>query len=447
MRNIRKLLLIGWGLALCGCGESPGPQSYPKRPIKLIVPFSAGGGTDAYARIFEKAIDDAELLPQPLVIINLGGAGATIGSRRVKNAKPDGYTMLLLHNAIITAKYSGAADYGPEAFEPVAGTGEVGMVVTVHEDSKFKTLDDLLDELAKNPDTVTFGANIGAVTHFVGLQLQNQREGAEFRFVQSGDGADRFSHLVGGSIAVSGFSIEEFTRFRSKGLRGLAFFGDQRHPAAEDVPTAKEQGYDLVSTNTFYWWTPKGTPPERVQVLAEALRKALKTEYVQKKMEEIHCKVLFLEGEALQASIDRTTQQMASVDLQQPKDLPNLPAFVMSVASGLLLLIGAATAWEWKTNKARGLPDSLKEDVESETKPTPHWGLALASAALALLYVGSMTAGWVSFRIATTAFVLLLCGTLTRFHWKDMLVALIIAFTTGFGLHFVFTKVLVTDLP
>ena len=112
--------------------------AYPHRPIKLVVPFTAGGGTDTFARIIKKAIEDNHLLPQPLVIINIGGAGATIGSRRVKDSKPDGYTAMILHDAIVTAKFSGKASYGPEAFEPVAGTGEVGMVITVADNAKYQ---------------------------------------------------------------------------------------------------------------------------------------------------------------------------------------------------------------------------------------------------------------------------------------------------------------------
>ena len=118
-------------LTLNGCSNQSRPRSYPHRPIKLVVPFGPGGGTDTYARIIEKAIEDENLLPVPLVIINLEGAGATIGSRRVKNARPDGYTMMVLHDAILTAKYSGTVNYGPEAFKPVAATGEVGMIVAV----------------------------------------------------------------------------------------------------------------------------------------------------------------------------------------------------------------------------------------------------------------------------------------------------------------------------
>ena len=106
-------------------------ETYPSRPIKVIVPFGAGGGSDTFVRIIQKAIEDNQLLPQPLVVINVPGAGGTIGSQRATNAAPDGYTILNLHQGILTAKYSGKVDHGPEAFEPIIATSEDAMILAV----------------------------------------------------------------------------------------------------------------------------------------------------------------------------------------------------------------------------------------------------------------------------------------------------------------------------
>ncbi|MCH7592696.1 MAG: hypothetical protein IH989_07960, partial [Planctomycetes bacterium] len=124
------LVLCVASMLACGCRQPAERLSTdPARPIRIVVPFAAGGGTDLFARIMEEAIERNRLLPQPLLITNVDGAGGTIGSRRVKNAKPDGYTVLLLHDAIVTARYAGKAPYGPEAFVPVAATGELGLVL------------------------------------------------------------------------------------------------------------------------------------------------------------------------------------------------------------------------------------------------------------------------------------------------------------------------------
>ncbi|MEQ9070147.1 MAG: tripartite tricarboxylate transporter substrate-binding protein, partial [Gimesia chilikensis] len=102
-----------------------GLTQFPQRPIQAVVPFSAGGGTDLFARIMQKAITEDQLLKQPFVIINQPGGSGTIGSRYVKQARPNGYKILCNHEGIITSKYSGKVNFGPEAFEPVAQTGEI----------------------------------------------------------------------------------------------------------------------------------------------------------------------------------------------------------------------------------------------------------------------------------------------------------------------------------
>ena len=108
-----------------------------------------------------------------LYIENKGGAGATIGSREVKDADPDGYTMLILHEAMMTAQVSGKADYGPDAFTPVAASGKISMVIAVSEKSSFQSLGDLMEESANRPEQLIFAANLGAPVHYAGLILES----------------------------------------------------------------------------------------------------------------------------------------------------------------------------------------------------------------------------------------------------------------------------------
>ena len=115
-------------------------QDYPSRPIHVVVPYAAGGGSDTFVRIVQQGIAEGDLLPQPLVIINQAGGIGTIGSREVKNAPPDGYKILCHHNAIITAKLAGTVTYGPEAFEPIAMTGEMSMVILVRADAPIRNV-------------------------------------------------------------------------------------------------------------------------------------------------------------------------------------------------------------------------------------------------------------------------------------------------------------------
>lgn len=427
---------LGVLLATGGCTR----ETESRPPLKLVVPFGAGGGTDHFARIVKKAIEDNALLPVPVVIINIEGAGATIGSRRVKNARPDGNTALILHEAIITAKYSGKANYGPEAFEPVAGTGEVGMMITVREDSPYEDLNDLMQAAREQPGEVTFGANLGASTHFAGLKLEHERSGARFRFTQLGGGAKRFAALKGGHIDVTGFSIEEYLRYKPAGLRALAFFGPERHPAAPEIPTAQEQGFDIATTNMFFWWYPRGTPQKRIDELANALREAMQTDYVQQKMAEIHCDPVFIRGEELRKRIAAMTERVAKVAPRKSTSVPNFPAIVAGVIGCLAVMSGWQT---WRDRRA----EPVAQTADNAVPETRRTGLAALCIALTAAYVLVLDAGWAGFVPATTVFVLIAGAALSGLRPKSLLPLVAVALAMGFGLHAVLTRVFTVDLP
>lgn len=440
---------------LCGCSNSgPSHESrYPDRPIKLIVPFGAGGGTDAFARVIDKSIKDNDLLPQPLVIVNMDGAGATIGSRRVKNARPDGYTVLILHDAIITAKLSDTVEYGPEAFTPVAGTGQMGMVIAVHEDSPYKTLADLLKAGKEKPGGLSFGANVGALTHYAGLFLERESPGVAFNYIQLGGGAERFTHIAGGHIDVTGFSIEEFTRYRPKGLRGLAVFDAEPNPAIPDVPTAKSQGINIVLSNTFYWWVPKGTPPERVEVLVTALRKSWQSPAVQKRLAEMHCRPVFLTGDDLQKQIDTSEALFGSVSAKPTAELPNYPRLALAAIVAVIAL-RLLQLWQRKrmgTELAipeERVPEARVPGAHHEpdapalgTRIMPRTGTAVTITLLTFAYAGVLTSGRLSFGWTTSTFVIA-CGLILLPHTRRNLALLTaLAIVMGFGLQALLTGV------
>ncbi|MDA1165312.1 MAG: tripartite tricarboxylate transporter substrate binding protein [Planctomycetota bacterium] len=428
--------IVALMVACLGSDSGNDGDSYPARPIKLVVPFGPGGGSDTFGRIIKRGIDEAGLLPQPFVIINRPGGSATIGSRYVRDAKPDGYTLLLLHDAIITARYSGKVNYGPEAFEPVASTGQIGMVVAVKDSSRFQTLSQLLDECRAKPDTITNGVNLGAPTHFAALQLEQAFPGAKFRFTQSGDGADRSLKLVGDHIAVSEFSVSEFVGFEAQGLRALAYLGEDRCEALPDVPTAREQGVDVVDANRHYWWFPKGTPPECVDYVANVLKQAMQTEHVRKSLAELQMEPSFLQGQEFANYIDEQVAAAQKVGQQQPPQVPDIPQGV-----GWALVACVAVMFiESRRATVSHTPAAIEDLASPATLRTV--GLLAATAG----YVLAMQYG-VPFAWATVAFILcggLLLSTQKRRH------ALLIAESSlivAFGVQFVLTKIVVTDLP
>jgi tripartite-type tricarboxylate transporter receptor subunit TctC len=401
----------------------------------LVVPFSPGGGTDTFARIVKKAIEDDRLLPQPIVIINLDGAGGTIGSRRVKNAKPDGYTILILHEAIVTAQYSGQAPYGPEAFVPIAGMAKLGLVIAVREDSPYQNLGDLLAAAKGRPDELVFAANLGAPVHFVGLRMEQGYPGATFRFTQTGGGTKRLHAVKGGHAAVTAFSIEEFLRYESAGMRALAFCDVQRHPALPDVLTTHEQGIDLTHINMQFWWAPKHTPSERIEVLADALEKATETDYVRRKLAEIYSQTAFVRGPAMQAEVEARRRALSAVDLRKTQQLPDVPLLVIAAT----VMLGIGVAGRQFTSRR-----------EQSDKPIPyrrHPGLAVLVVSLTLLYAAALNLEWIGFRLATFLFILAASWFLTGRSMKQLPLILVVAATVAWGMHAAFTRVFDLILP
>jgi putative tricarboxylic transport membrane protein len=267
---------IGVGLATTAVAEN-----YPEKPIKIIVPFGAGGGSDAVARTFQNAIEINNLSDVPIVVTNVAGPGGRIGSRTAKDAEPDGYTILMNHMTLLTSEATGLADFGYRDFESIAGTGDVCMTVVVKEDSPYAVLGDALAAAAANPGTMTYGVNLGALNHMGGLLLQNTNAGSGFRFVQIGGDVANYTNVAGGHIDITAISAGQYNANKTGGgIRALAILTDERHPDVPDVPTAKELGYDLSFCFEYWWLAPKGTPADRVEKIADMLEAAMQTEEV-----------------------------------------------------------------------------------------------------------------------------------------------------------------------
>lgn len=417
-------------VASIGCREGASSSEYPHKPIKVIVPFGAGGDSDSFARIMQKALRDHELLPQPLVILNVPGAGGTVGSRRVRDAVPDGYTILNLHEGILTSKYSGRVPYGPEAFRPIAATGLSYLVICVRDDSPFRDLTDLLEESAKNPDTVLFGMAQGTPTHFAGLRLERAGGESKFRMVASGGGAQRSHDLLGKHIDVTPFSLVEYFAFDSAGLRAIGFLAEERLPGLPEVPTAKELGYDVVMPHVQYWWAPASTSDAVVNRIADALESAMATEYMQGKLAEARTEPFFLRGEALRAHLAESEGEFQDVALVKYEGLPD-PVVPILVLTGILaLFIG------WRNRRA---------DLETHTDS--HWQYSLFTFAMMAGYVVAMQILGASFLWATMIFIPVL-GILVGARSRSAIFRVsCLGISVSVACFLIFTKVLVIDLP
>jgi len=263
--------------------------------------------------MFQAAFKESNLLGTPMAIVNVPGAGLSIGSRRVKDAKPDGYTFLLTHIALLSRQAAGLSDFGYKDFEPVAQTVGFCVVASVKSDSPYKTLSDLLKAAKSKPDSIVFGANLGALNHMAGLTLQSSSAGSQFRFVQIGGGAKNFASLKGGHTAVTTFGAPVYNKFRSGGVRGLAILANKRHAKLPNLPTAKEQGYDANFCIENFWFAPKGTPLQAINRFSNALERSLETAAVKAWLEKKFSTPSFLKGQAFSSKLEAAYKQILPI--------------------------------------------------------------------------------------------------------------------------------------
>ena len=304
---------------------------YPSKPITVIVPFAAGGGSDVFVRIFQNAIRKNNLCPQPIVIKNIAGAGGTIGSRSAKNATPDGHTILCLHDGIYTAQHYGNADWGPDNFEPIAATGRSGVVVAVAEDSPYTSLNELMEEARDRPYQLVYGTNLGAPNHYSALFLQNGKSGAKFRFTQTGGGAKRLAQLKGGHIDLTGFSVAEYQQFKDAGIKALASLGEERESSFPNLTTALEQEVRATHDLMQFWWAPQNTPPERIAYLQNLLAEAMATREIKESFQNLHMDPVLQVGQDLLKTIADRSQKLQGITIDKPTALPPLEWIILGI--------------------------------------------------------------------------------------------------------------------
>lgn len=262
------LACLGLLLASPGAGSA---ASYPSEPIKLLVPFEAGGSSDISARIFAKYAEKE--LGGRIAIVNMAGAAGSIASTEAVQAKPDGYTLLWHIPTIFTAYHTGTQGFTWDSLTPVANVARFYKVMVVHKDSPWKTINDLIADAKKRPGKIKLGVNIGAGLHFEALGFEDTT-GTKFMHVAGGGDAQQTTAILGKHIDVCTPSDTVVLQYLADGtLRGLGTSGNDRLPTLPDIPTYKEQGVDFTFWYDLVLYGPPNLPEDIVKRLNEVARK------------------------------------------------------------------------------------------------------------------------------------------------------------------------------
>lgn len=285
-------------------------DDYPSKPIRLIVPLAAGGGSDVFARLLSPGLEKE--LGVPVVIVNAPGAGTAIGSRQVLTAKPDGYTVLLNHVALHSLFALGKTDFNFEDFAVVAGTTAVPNMIVARAGLPYDNLADLFAAARETPDEIKAGVNIGAPNHLSIALAAARGGGAPFRYVQTGGATQTLTALLGKQVDIGILTTGDAASLRDTGeVKFLAILDDERSADYPDVPTAAEEGVDVKMVLDYYWYMPKDTPQDRVETFADALEALMADPALQTQLKERFIPPTFTRGDD---AISALSDGLASVE-------------------------------------------------------------------------------------------------------------------------------------
>jgi tripartite-type tricarboxylate transporter receptor subunit TctC len=270
----RFLHLAASAAALPAVSRDVKAQSYPSRPITMVVPFAAGAATDTIARVMVERMKNS--LGQPVIVENVTGAAGTIGAGRVARAAPDGYTLGIGNNSIfVMAGATYALQYDLlNDFEPVALIATGPSVLTARKTMPANDLRGLIAWLKANPDKATLG---GSTPNIPGVFFQRET-GTRFQFVPyRGGGAPAIQDLVAGHIDMAIVDpIISLPHVRAGTIKAYGVTTKTRSPSAPDIPTLDEAGLPGFDISLWYGlWLPKGTPKNIIARLNAAVTDAL----------------------------------------------------------------------------------------------------------------------------------------------------------------------------
>lgn len=274
----RELLLGATGVAALAATGAAQAQAWPNKPVNIIVPFPAGGGTDAFARpLFATMTKNAG---KQFIIDNKGGAGGNVGAGLSARSAPDGYNFFMgaVHHAIAPSMYP-KLDYQLETdFIPVGLISSVPQVIVVHPQRvQVNTLKEFLDYVRKHPGQLNYGSAGNGTSHHLAGELFKLQTKTFITHIPYRGAGPALQDLIAGQVDMMFDGLGSSANHIKAGrIRALAVASDKRAPGFAELPTVAEAGGPPYQVATWYGlWAPKGTPKEAVDAMQAEMKKAL----------------------------------------------------------------------------------------------------------------------------------------------------------------------------
>ena len=305
---IQRRLVLSTPLAAAAAtlfGTRPARAAdYPTRSVEIIVPFGAGGGTDALARAFADVA--RKHMAQPFVINNKPGASGVIGWSDVVNAKPDGYKLALMTVELTILPHLGLSKFGVEEFTPIARMNADPAAITVKGDAPWNTVEEFIAAAKKSNGEMKVGnSGNGSIWHLAAASVED-KTGAKFSHIPYQGAAPAVLSLLGGHIDAVAVSPAEVAPHLATGkLKMLAIMADQRLKAFDKVPTLKERGIDVSLGAWRGLGAPKGTPKEVIDILKDVAQKTMNEPQMREAMDKLALGYAYGDEAAFKATMAR----------------------------------------------------------------------------------------------------------------------------------------------
>jgi tripartite-type tricarboxylate transporter receptor subunit TctC len=264
-----RFFLAGIAVSISFCVQA----AYPERPVRLVVPWAAGGDTDNIFRPFAPGLQ--KYLGQPVVVANVGGASGTRGAKEVKDSPADGYTLYAVHDYIHSTYWAGVADVQYTDFEPICLIASTPSVLTASPKTPWKSWQDFVADAKKRPGEITVGATLASTSHFFPALIE-QAAGLKLKYVSYEGLAPRMNAILGGHVDLTDSNLTQKGKVEAGQLKFLAIATEKRHPEMPQVPTLKELGVNVVYDVNRGIMAPKGTPADIIAKLGSACTTAAK---------------------------------------------------------------------------------------------------------------------------------------------------------------------------
>ena len=311
----RKALTCAAALAVCGSMGLAQADTWPSKPVTLVVPFPAGGTTDVLARALADRLGPA--LGKPVIVESKPGAGATLGADMVAKAKPDGYTLLVgaVHHTIASSVYKKLPYDFQKDFQPLTVIALVPNVLVVNASLPVKNVAELVALGKTGKPELSYGSNgNGTAQHLIGTQFENLT-GVKLLHIPYKGSGPLTTDLLGGQVTMSFDTITPvLPHIKAGKLRALAVTTGKRSSALPDVPTLAESGLKAFDTGTWFGvLAPVATPKEVTTRLSNEMIKIIQSPEFRKRMEDIGAEPIGNTSEQMAQQIRDDTERFGKL--------------------------------------------------------------------------------------------------------------------------------------